>query len=143
MTVSFCLDSTISTSSCWRSNSNNSSRLVSSHRQLPVAPRGWAPSGARTHTSHRSVFIHTVKTVCRSRWRPNYLRPGAGVGAKIIFFMNIYCSQFGGCKNEEKLIHTSIGMILLLYNSFKRQYKTGAGAEIRDKGGAGVRAENK
>ena len=139
MTVSFCLDSTISTSSCWRSNSNNSSRLVSSHRQLPVAPRGWAPSGARTHTSHRSVFIHTVKTVCRSRWRPNYLRPGAGVGVKIIFFMNIYCSQFGGCKNEEKLIYTSIGMILLLYNSFKRQYKTGAG----DKGGAGVRAENK
>ena len=57
MTVSFCLDSTISTSSCWRSNSNNSSRLVSSHRQLPVAPRGWAPSGARTHTSHLSAFI--------------------------------------------------------------------------------------
>ena len=31
----------------------------------------------------------------RSRWSQTYLRPGAG--AKIIFLINIFCSQFGGC----------------------------------------------
>ena len=31
---------------------------------------------------------------------PNYLRPGAG--AELIFLINIYCSQFGGCQDEEK-----------------------------------------
>ena len=38
----------------------------------------------------------------RSQWSRNYLRPGTGAGAEIIFLTNIYCSQFGGCKDEEK-----------------------------------------
>ena len=39
----------------------------------------------------------------------------------------------------------SIGMVLLLSKIFKCPYMAGAGAgaEIRDKGGAGVAAENK
>ena len=40
---------------------------------------------------------------------------GAGAGgAEIILVINIYCSQFGGCKDEETLISTYIGMVLLL-----------------------------
>ena len=31
----------------------------------------------------------------RSRWSRNYLRPEART--EIIFLINIYCSQFGGC----------------------------------------------
>ena len=71
------------------------------------------------------------------------LRPGAG--AEIIFIINIFCCQFGGCQVEEKLISTSISMVLLLQNSFKWQYYmavagAGAGAEIMDKGGDGAGA---
>ena len=33
--------------------------------------------------------------VLRRRWSRNYLRPGAG--AEIIFLINVYCRQFGGC----------------------------------------------
>ena len=46
---------------------------------------------------------------------------------------------------KKKLISTSMAMVLLLYNSFTWQYMTGdgAGAKIRDKGGAGAEAENK
>ena len=29
------------------------------------------------------------------------MRPGAGAGAEMIFLINIYSSQFGGCKDEE------------------------------------------
>ena len=71
---------------------------------------------------------------------------GAGAGgSEIILVINIYCSQFGGCQDEETLISTSIDMVLSLKNSLKWQYMTGAGAEIMDKGGAGavVGAENK
>ena len=47
----------------------------------------------------------------RSRWSRNYLGPGAGVEIK--FLINIFCSQFGGCYNEDKLISTSISIVLL------------------------------
>ena len=47
----------------------------------------------------------------RSRWSRNYLGPGAGAGIK--FVINIFCSQFGGCYDEDKLIFTSISIVLL------------------------------
>ena len=64
-----------------------------------------------------------------------YLGPGAGAEIKIL--INIFCSQFGGCYDEDKLISTSIS------NSLKCQYMAvaGAGAGIMVKVGAG--AENK
>ena len=37
------------------------------------------------------------------------LRPGAG--AEIISIINIFCSQFGGCEDEETLNSTSISMV--------------------------------
>ena len=40
-------------------------------------------------------FVERFVLVLRSRWSQNYLRPGAG--AEIIFLLNIYCIQFGGC----------------------------------------------
>ena len=46
-----------------------------------------------------------------------------------------------GCQGEEKLISTSISLVLLLQKSVKQQYMAGAGAEIMDKVRAG--AENK
>ena len=45
----------------------------------------------------------------RSRWSRNYLGPGA----EIKFLINIFCSQFGGCYDEDKLISTSISIVLL------------------------------
>ena len=36
------------------------------------------------------------------------LGPGAGARAEIKFLINIFCSQFGGCYDEDKLISTSI-----------------------------------
>ena len=40
-------------------------------------------------------------SVLQSRWSQNYLRPGARAraiaGVEIIFLINIFCSQFGGC----------------------------------------------
>ena len=42
--------------------------------------------------------------------------------AEIVFIIIIFCSQFGGCYDEEKLISTSISMVLLLQNSLKMQY---------------------
>ena len=61
----------------------------------------------------------------------------------MIFTITVLCSKFGGCQDEEKLMSTSITMVLLLKNSFKQQYMAvaGAGAEIMHKDGAG--AENK
>ena len=60
----------------------------------------------------------------------------------------IYCSQFGGCQDEEKVISTFIGMVPVRYYSYcyrtvKWQYMSGA--EIKDNcgAGAGVRVENK
>ena len=47
----------------------------------------------------------------RSRWSRNYLGPGAG--AKIKFLINIFCSKFGGCYDEDELISTSISLVLL------------------------------
>ena len=71
-----------------------------------------------------------------------FLRPGAVAGAEIISLIYIFCSPFGGRQDKEKLISTSISMVLLLQNSFKWQYMAvagaGAGAEIMDKGGAGA-----
>ena len=43
-----------------------------------------------------------LRSRSRSRWSRNYLRPGAG--AEMIFLINIYCSQFGRCKDEENII---------------------------------------
>ena len=74
--------------------------------------------------------------------------PGAGAGAEIKFLINIFCSQFGGCYNEDKLISTSISVVLLflsILEQLKCQYmavaEAGAGADIMVKVGAG--AENK
>ena len=77
----------------------------------------------------------------RSLWSQNSLGPGAG--AEIKFLINIFCSQFGGCYDEDKLISTSISIVLLFLNSLKCQYMAVAvaGAEIMVKVGAG--AENK
>ena len=49
------------------------------------------------------------------------MRPGAGTGTRagIILLINIFCSQFRRCKDEEKLISTSIVMVLLIKKSFK------------------------
>ena len=47
----------------------------------------------------------------RSRWSRNNLGPGAG--AEIKFFINIFCSQFGRCYDEDKLISNSISILLL------------------------------
>ena len=60
---------------------------------------------------------------------------GPGAGAEIKFFINIFCNQFGGCYDEDKLISTSIGIVQLFWNSLKCQYMAGAGA------GAGAGAE--
>ena len=44
-----------------------------------------------------------------------------------------------GWRKTNFYLHWDIFLILLLlYNSFKRQYMNGAGAKIRDKGGAGA-----
>ena len=43
------------------------------------------------------------------------LRPGA----EIIFLINVYCSQFGVCKDEEKLIPISISMVQLMIEQFQ------------------------
>ena len=40
---------------------------------------------------------------------PHYLGPGAGIK----FLINIFCRQFGGCYDEEKLISTSIILVIL------------------------------
>ena len=45
-----------------------------------------------------------------SRWSRNYLGPGAG--AEIKFLINIFCSQFGGCYDEDKLISSSVSIVL-------------------------------
>ena len=58
------------------------------------------------------------------------MRPGAGAGTEIIFVINIFCIQFSGRWDEEKLISTSISMLLLLKNSFKWQYMAVAGARV-------------
>ena len=44
-----------------------------------------------------------------------------------------FCSQFGECQDKEKLISTSISIVLLFYNSFKWQYMAVAGARVRAK----------
>ena len=49
----------------------------------------------------------------RSRRSQNYLGPGAGAGDEIKFLINIFCSQFGECYDEDKLISTSISIVLL------------------------------
>ena len=73
--------------------------------------------------------------------------PGAGAGAEIKYLINNFCNQFGGCYDEEKLISTSISIVILFYNSLKFQYMVvagagaGAGTEIIVKVGPG--AENK
>ena len=68
--------------------------------------------------------------------------PGAGAEIKLI---NIFCSQFGGCYDEDKFISTSSSIVLLFQNSLKCQYMAvagaGTGAEMMVKVGAGV--ENK
>ena len=92
----------------------------------------------------------------RSRWSLNYLRPGAGAGAgaEIIFLIIISYSQIGGCYDEEKppLRHLSFSTVLLLYcvvqievtiNGRSWSWSLSLGAEIMDKGGAGVGGENK
>ena len=73
---------------------------------------------------------------------------GAGAGgaeAEIKILINIFCSQFGECYGEDKLISTSISIVILFQNSLKCQYMAvagaGVGAEIMVKVGAG--AENK
>ena len=55
----------------------------------------------------------TVEPVLRSRsrWSRNYLGPGPG--AEIKFLINIFCSQLRGCYDEDKLISTSISIVLL------------------------------
>ena len=56
------------------------------------------------------------------------MRPGAG--AEIIFVINIFCSQFGVCQDEEKQISASImqcSTTFILQNSFKWQYIVVAG----------------
>ena len=77
----------------------------------------------------------------RSRWSRNYLGPGAG--AEIKFLINIFCRQFGGCYDEDKLISTSISLVLLFYNSLKYQYMAGAGAGAKIMVKVGAEAENK
>ena len=37
-----------------------------------------------------------------------------GAGAEIKFLINIFCSQFGGCYDEDKLISTSISIVPVL-----------------------------
>ena len=68
---------------------------------------------------------------------------GRGPGAENKFYINIFCSQFGGFQDEEKLISTSISIVLQLQNSFMQQYMdvagAGAGAEIMDKVGTGAK----
>ena len=97
------------------------------------------------------MLLYLVFSVLRSRsrWSRNYLRSGAGGGgAEIIFLINVYCGQFGGCWDKEKQISTSIETYFLWYNynwhstySFKWHYTAKAGAEIRDKGGAEAETE--
>ena len=106
----------------------------------------------RKRALYWSIFllVYRIDQCCgasRSRWSRNYLRSIAGT--EFIFLINIYSSQFGGCQDEDKLVSTSFGMVLLLQNSFKWQCIAGAGAgdgdgvgaKIRNNGGAG--AENK
>ena len=70
--------------------------------------------------------------------RKNYLGPGA----EIKFLIYMFCSQFGGCYDEDKLISSSFSIVLLFQNSLKCQYMAlagagaGAGAEIMVKAGA-------
>ena len=45
--------------------------------------------------------------------------------------MNIFCSHFGGCLAKEKLIFSSISVVLQLQKSFMWQYMAGAGAELK------------
>ena len=69
--------------------------------------------------------------------------PRAGTEAEIKFLINIFCSQFGGCYDEDKLISTSISIVLLFLNSLKCPYMAvagaGAGAKIMVKVGAGAK----
>ena len=53
--------------------------------------------------------MFVLSAVLRSRWSRNYL----GAGAEIKFLINMFCSQFGGCYDEEKRIPTSISNIAI------------------------------
>ena len=139
---------------CFRSSSEE--REVSKVRHFPFFKRGYLPqrmvprvqlgfasgkqAALRTQVSgfycsvNQFYWIHVFYQCC-----------GAAGGAEIIwdpeaklnFLINIFCGQFGGCQDEDKLISTSISIVLLFQNSFKCQYMAVAGA------GAGAGAENK
>ena len=47
-------------------------------------------------------ILSVLRSLSQSLWSRNYLRPGAG--AEMIFLINIYCSQFGRCMDEENII---------------------------------------
>ena len=62
------------------------------------------------------IFVILLEMLCFfsllriwSRWSRHYLGPGA----EIKFLINIFCRQFGGCYDEDKLISSSISIVLL------------------------------
>ena len=44
---------------------------------------------------------------------------GPGAGTEIKFLINMFCSQFGGCYDEDKLISTSISIVLYYRYCFR------------------------
>ena len=67
----------------------------------------WSWSAGSHHSaqpSPRQTGVFTAEL--RSRWSRYYLRPGAG--AKIIFLINIYCSQFNQANTVKKSFYNHI-----------------------------------
>ena len=74
------------------------------------------PHAQYRYTDQHICYIQSVPVLrSRSRWSRIYLKPGAG--ANIIFLINIYCSQFEGCQDEEKppMSHISYGFIIIIH----------------------------
>ena len=80
---------------------HENSAVPMTHAELDsvVSMTRWIEKNVNIVEKYLQNFEPRHKTALRSqsRWSRNYLRPGAEAGAKIIFLIHIYCSQFGGC----------------------------------------------